>query len=234
MNRDMLGFPIVAMKVLIDRNIEINAITHKTMLASRAIKWGPHYHTLDVAERVHFPPRDDEAFRREQLRFLAALCASAKQGNPELFSSYEIRMEMLRQKGRSEGYLGMNLLRDVPIRNVPSPAQRSIAIAADLTMGTTEDEQMEFFRSITHPRFLHIRKHAGDAHIDDAFHLWTAEEAKLDAFLTMDKRFYGVVKQKSNLISSPVLVATPRDLCGHLGLQPLDIGELAAETNPFA
>lgn len=222
------------MKVLIDRNIEINAITHKTMLASRAIKWGPHHHTVDVAQRVHFPPRDDEAFRREQLPFLAALCGSAKHGNPELFSSHEIRLERFRQKGRSEGYLGINLLRDVAIGNVPSPVQRSIAIAGDSTMGTTEDEQMEFFRSITHPRFLHIRKHTGDAHIDDAYHLWTAEEAKLDAFLTMDKRFYGVVKQKSDLIGSPVLVVIPKDLCGHLGLQPLDIRELAAETNPFA
>jgi hypothetical protein len=62
------------MKVLIDRNIEINAITHKTVLVSRAIKWGPHYQTLDVAERIHFPPRVDEAFRIEQLPFLAALC----------------------------------------------------------------------------------------------------------------------------------------------------------------
>ena len=222
------------MKVLIDRNIEINAITHKTMLASRTIKWGPHYHKFDVAERVHFPPRADEAFRREQLPFLAALCASAKHGEPEFFSSHEIRMEMFRQKGRSEGYLGMDLLRDVPITNVPSPIQRSIVIGPDFRTGTTEAEQMDFFRSITHPRLIHIRNHTGDAHIDDAYHLWTAEEAKLDAFLTMDKRFYGVVKQKQKLIGSPVLVATPQDLCEHLGLQPLDIGQLAAETNPFA
>ncbi len=222
------------MKVLIDRNIEINAITHKTMLASRAIKWGPHYHTLDVAERVHFPPRADEAFRKEQLPFLAALCASAKHGEPEFFSSHEIRMEMFRQKGRSEGHLGMNLLRDVPIRNVPSPVQRSIVVAADFSVGTTEGEQMDFFRSITHPRFLHIRKHTGDAHIDDAYHLWTAEEAKLDAFLTMDRRFCEVVNQKTKLIDSTVLVVTPRDLCEHLGLQPIDIDELAAGTNPFS
>jgi hypothetical protein len=222
------------MKILVDRNIEINAITHKTMLVSRSVKWGPDYHNFNVAQRVHFPPREDEAFRREQLPFLAALCASAKHGDPEFFSSHEIRMEKLRQRGRSEGYVGINLLRDIPIRNVPSPVQRSIVIAGDFTMGTTEDEQMEFFRSITDPRFLHIRKHTGEGHIDDAYHLWTAENSKLDAFLTMDKRFYRVMKQKSVLIGSPVLVASPEDLCGRLGLQPIDICGLAAETNPFA
>ncbi len=222
------------MKVLIDRNIEINAITHRTMLASRTIKWGPHYHKLDVAERVYFAPRADEAFRREQLPFLAALCASAKRGEPEFFSSHEIRMEMFRQKGRSEGYLGMDLLRDVPISNVPSPTQRSIVIGSSGNIGTTENEQMDFFRSITHPRFLQIRTFTGDAHIDDAYHLWTAENAKLDAFLTLDKRFYQVVKQKKNLIDSAVLVVTPRDLCEHLALQPIDIEELAAGTNPFS
>ena len=222
------------MKVLLDRNIEINAITHKTLLAPRTIKWGPHRHKLDVAERVHFPPRADEAFRIEQLPFLAALCDSAKGGKPEFYSSHEIRMEGFRQKGRSEGYLGLNLLREVPIRSVPSPVQRSIVIGADFRVGTSEAEQMEFFRSITHPRFLHITRHTGDAHIDDAYHLWTAEEARLDAFLTMDKRFYGVMKQKRKLVGSPVAVVTPKDLCERLGLPPLDIDQLAAETNPFA
>ncbi len=222
------------MKVLIDRNIEINAITHKTVEAPQVIRWGPHNQTLDVARRVHFPPRDNETFRREQLPYLAALCAFAREGDLEFFSSNEMRMEQLRQKGRSNGYLGINLLRNIPITLVLCPIQRSILIGANASIGTTEAEQMEFFRSIKHHRFLQISKLAGDAHVDDAYHLWTAEEARLDAFLTMDKRFWRVVNQKRKVINSPVLVTTPKDLSERLGLRPMDIEELAAETNPFS
>lgn len=222
------------MKVLIDRNIEINAITHKTVLAPQVIKWGRHDQTIkEVAQRAHFPPRDDETFRQVQLPWLATLCNFAKQGRLEFFTSHEMRMERLRQKGRCEGYLGINLLRDVPVKSIPCPARRSILIAPTGSIGVTEEEQMEFFRSIRHPRFLQIRSATGDAHIDDAFHLWAAEEAGLDVFLTMDQRFWRVVNQKKKTIDSVIPVMTPKELGEHLDAQPTDIEKLAAETNPF-
>ena len=70
--------------------------------------------------------------------------------------------------------------------------------------------------------------------MDDAYHLWTAEEAALDAFLTMDKAFRNVVEHERKAINSPVLVMTPKELGDHLGLQPIDIGKLAEEINPFS
>ncbi len=126
------------------------------------------------------------------------------------------------------------MLRHVPIKRVSSPIERSILIGATGSIGITEAEQMEFFRSIDNPRFLQIRKHTGDAHVDDAYHLWTAEEATLDAFLTMDRRFWNVVDQKKKVINSSVLVVTPKDLCERLDLRPMDIEKMAAETNPFS
>lgn len=153
------------MKVLIDRNIEVNVVTHKTVKSPRVIRWGPYDWTVDVGQRIPFPPREDESFRREQLPYLAALCIFAKEGKIEFFTSFEISMERLRQKVRSEGYLGINMLRDVPIKWVPSPIQRSILVGATVSSGITEVEQMEFFRSVKHPRFLQIRKATGEAHI---------------------------------------------------------------------
>jgi hypothetical protein len=222
------------MKVLIDRNIEINVVTHKTVKSPRTIRWGPHDQTIDVAQRAPFPPRDDENFRREQLPYLAALCIFAKKGKLEFFTSPELRMERLRQKGRCEGYLGVNMLRDIPIKCVPSPIQRSILFGPTRSIGVTKEEQMKFFGYVKHPRFLQIRKATGEAHIDDAYHLWTAEEAKLDAFLTMDRRFWAVAIQKSKIINSAILVTIPKDLSRHLGLQPIEVEDLAAEIYPFS
>jgi hypothetical protein len=221
-------------KVLIDRNIEIRAITHVTAMAPQPINWSGHGQTVPVAQRVHRQPRDDEKFVREQLPYFATLCNSARVGKVEFFTSFEILMEATRQKGRSEGYLGMNLLRDVPIKHVPSPIQRSIMTGSAQSIGITEGEQMDFFRSIQHPRFVEIRKAVGEAHIDDAYHLWTAEEASLDVFLTIDKRFLNAVKNEKDKIKSSVLAMAPKELCETLGLPPTDIEKLAAQINPFS
>lgn len=220
------------MKVLVDRNIEINAVTHKTVMVPQVVRWGPHNQTLPVAQRVHFPPAGD--FRTEQLPYLAALCIFAKEGKLDLFTSFEIRMEEFRQKGRGEGYLGINLLQGVPMKRVPCPTERSLMIAPSGSIGITEEEQMEFFRSIRSPRFLEISKATGDAHVGDAYHLWTAEEAALDAFLTMDRAFRNVVEHERKAINSPVLVMTPKELGEHLGLQPVEIERLAEKSHPFS
>ena len=143
-------------------------------------------------------------------------------------------MEEFRQKGPSEGYLGINLIRDVPVKHATCPIERSIVIGAGADTGITKDEQMAFFRSIQHPRFLQIRKAVGDAHVDDAFHLWSAEYNVLDAFLTLDERFRRAVFTKRKQIRSSVVVVNPRESCEKIGLPPLDINQLAATTNPFA
>jgi hypothetical protein len=222
------------MKVLIDRNIEINAITHKTVMVPQVLRWGRRDLRLEVTQRNHFPPREDERFRAEQLPCLAAVCACARTGELEFFSSHEIKMEMLRQRGRGQGYLGIDLLRNIPVKSVPCPIHRPVAITGAFESGTAEEEQMIFFRSIKHPRFLQIRKLTGDAHVDDAYHLWTAEEAKLDVFLTMDKKFWRVVNQKEKGINSPARVMTPKDLCERLGLRPIAIKQLAPDIKPFS
>lgn len=223
------------MKVLVDRNIEINAVIRTTVRVPHVINCGPRKQIIEVAQRNHFPTtRGDEGFRQAQLPWLATLCSLANHGKLEFYTSHEIQLEKLRQKGRSEGYLGINLFRDVPIKFIPCSVERSILIAPTGSVGVTEEEQMEFFRSIRHPRFLEIRTATGDAHVDDAFHLWEAERAGLDVFLTMDQRFWRVVKQKKKIINSAVRLMTPKELGEHLNAEPTDLERLVAETNPFS
>lgn len=223
------------MKILIDRNIAINSITHKTVLVPQTINWGDIQQTIEVAQRKHFPPRKDEKFRLEQLPYLATLCLLAKQGKIDFLSAFELLMENMRQKGRDEGYLGLNLLRGVKIGSVKSPIDRNIIINSFAeNFGTTESEQMAFFSSITHHRFLKIRQLVGDKHMDDAFHLWTAEENDLNGFLTMDHKFWKVVNQKKRKIEPKAAVFTPLELCKILKAQPTDIEKLAAENPPFS
>ena len=106
-------------------------------------------------------------------------------------------------------------------------------IGTSESIGMTREEQMELFRSIQHPRFLEIKQAVGEAHIGDVYHLWTAEVASLDVFLTVDRRFRNAVDSQKARINSPVLTMTPKELCDNLGLAPTDIEKLAAEINPL-
>jgi hypothetical protein len=63
--------------------------------------------------------------------------------------------------------------------------------------------------------------------------LWIAEEASLDAFLTLDNKFVNNVQNRRKQINSAVLVTAPKELCEQIGLPPLDIEAFAAEINPF-
>jgi hypothetical protein len=222
------------MKILIDRNIARNAITHRSVEKPRSVRWGDRDVTAGVVERQAFPPRGDEEFRIEQLPFLATVTELARARRLELFTSFELQMERMRQRTRGPGYVGLNLLEGITLGKVQPPVERSIAITGfGQNTGVTEAEQMGFFHSIRESRFLDIRRAVGDAHIDDAFHLWTAEAAGLDAFLSMDKTFLNVMRRQGRRAKSPVSVWSPKDLCASLGEEPTDIDVLAARYHPF-
>jgi len=175
-------------------------------------------------------------FVREELPYLVSLCRTAKDGKLEFCTSSELRMEAFRQSGSKQGYLGIDWFSDVRLTRVACPVDRfaSWNKVIDPVVDFGKDEQLAFFRSISHPRFLHLRKALGDAQLADAFHLWTAEAASLDVFLTMDKKFLNNVHKRLEAIASTVPVTAPKQLCERIGLPPSDIEKLAAEINPFA
>jgi hypothetical protein len=230
---EVLGYCVL--KLLIDRSIERLAVTHVTELVPREVKFGPNTYIIKIAERKHCPPKKEDVFLTEQLPYVASVARAAKDGHIECFRSKELMMEMHRQKGPQDGFFGIDLFRDVPIRYVETPIRRDLLISwrSDENIGTTRNEQLEFFKNITAPRFIQIRNAVGDAHLADAYHLWTAEVTSLDGFLTLDKRFWNVCNRQRAKINSPARAITPKEVCQELGLEPTDLEKLAAERNPF-
>jgi hypothetical protein len=144
-------------------------------------------------------------------------------------------MERMRQKGPADGYLGLNLMAGIAYKHAVSPINRTVVISGfGADFGTTKAEQMTFFADVDDPRFIEIRKHIPKSHVDDAFHLWTAENNNLHFFLTMDKRFFNNIDQKKNLINSSVSVETPKSLCELLNLNAIDLDELKKDRRPFS
>jgi hypothetical protein len=191
---------------------------------------------LPVAPRRYDSPREDEVFVREELPYLVSLCRTAKDGKLGFCTSSELETEAARQSISKQGYLGIDWFSDVKLTKVPCPVDRfaSWNKVIDPVVDFGKDEQLAFFRSITHLRFLHLRNTLGDAQLADAFHLWTAEEACLDVFLTMDRKFLNNVHSRLKAIDSTVAVMAPKRVCERIGLPSSDIEGLAAEINPFA
>jgi hypothetical protein len=179
------------MKILLDRNIERFGVTHRTETIPRTIKWGPQTHTVSVAQRTHHQYSDGDVKVREDLSHLASICRSARSGDIEFYTSFELDMEADRHAISLKGYLGIDLLEGIPTKKVPSPFQRTVIRAAHGhgSVGTTKGEQIEFFQSIQDPRFVELNNATGNSHVSDVFHLWTAERASVDVLLTMDYKF---------------------------------------------
>jgi hypothetical protein len=230
----------------------------------RTVKWGPLRFELPVAQRSHDQPRQDELFRREQLPYLVSLCHAAKEAKLEFCTSRELEEEALRQPFSKQGYLGIDWFADVKMASVPCPVDRFALMRKTIGPGfdfvkelqeaslssdaialwntglfisdpaVQKSKQLEFFRWIIHPRFVHLRTTLGEVQLADAFHLWTAEEAHLDVFLTMDKKFIHNVHNRLSAVGSTVSVLPPKEICDQIGLPPSDIEQLAAGINPFA
>ncbi len=115
-------------KILIDRNIERNAIVYRSAEAPKMVRWGDLDITANVLERQAHLPRKDEAFRKAQLPYLATVGNLAKAGQVRLFASFELQMERMRQRTQGPGYLGLSLLEGVQIENVRSPVGRAVVI----------------------------------------------------------------------------------------------------------
>ena len=252
------------MRILIDRNLERYAVTHSTRTALQSVKWGTHEFQLTVAQRFHRQPREDELFRREQLPYLVSLCAAAKEGELEFCTSPELEEEARRQPGSKQGYFGIDWFAGVEMTKVPCPVDRfalmrkaagpNFDFIRELREATLSDDaisiwdkevatfipdlqkrkQLDFLGWITHPRFIHLRKTLGDAQLADAFHLWTAEKAGLDVFLTMDKKFLNNVRNRSERIASTVSVMAPKQMCEKLRRPAYDIEHLSAQINQLS
>ena len=222
------------MKILIDRNIERNAIAFGTAIERRTVQWGDTTIVADLPARKRNEPRDDECFRRENIPYIATVARLARDNKIQLFQSPELMMERMRHRADKGGFAGLNLLEGIGLKTVTTPVDRLVVITSrGQNIGTTEDEQNEFFRTIKHPRYKEFCKALNGAHIDDAFHVWTAEAENLDCFLTMDTKFLRPWRQVERKLNSKVKVLTPKELCELFGEGPADLDALSQENHPF-
>jgi predicted nucleic acid-binding protein len=130
-----------------------------------------------------------------------------------VYSSREVTIEALGLPGiisASGRFFGC------PIRNISDPIGDVSRVVFSSATGA-DDLTLDFLEGIKSVRFKELNKATGGfqgsksrLHLNqalDAYHLWCAEHAGMDYFLTMDYKLQRLVAQKT-----PVLVVTPDQL----------------------
>jgi hypothetical protein len=85
-------------------------------MVPRTIKWGSHVHTVSVAQRTRHNYGEKEIKLREDLSYLASICGAAKNGDIEFYTSFELDREADRHAISLKGYLGIDLLEGIPMK----------------------------------------------------------------------------------------------------------------------
>lgn len=217
------------MKVLLDQNILWNSVISETKAMKKTLMWGDRAFSCEVLGCMEREISSDKI--SQQIPFIIGLFEEHRRTAQLVFyTSVELAMERVRQKTPYEGYLGVNILERIRFQRAKSPVERTIVFSGlGDSIGVAEEDQMQFFEGIKNPRFQKIVKHLGSSHIDDAFHLWTAETNNLNVFLTLDFRFKNVCRNQTKQIASPVCVMSPSELAAQLGVMPISVDELLSE-----
>lgn len=157
-----------------------------------SIKWGSQVYESVLHEFVEHNWSDDLPVEvKAEADLLPAIADSAKRGDIILVKSAEVEIESWRLRG-SAGR--KTLMYGAPVSTVDPPMSYSREI-----MGWDRPSREcgeEFILSVTNPRFLEVASACGafdgkEPKVNtlwDAFHVWTAEVAGAEFFLTFDFR----------------------------------------------
>jgi hypothetical protein len=174
---------------------------------SKVIRWGNADVTIPMARWYEDYPNHRLGWRQWrqilEISCLPSLAWMARQGRVELLSTNEVVLELrgLPKTGDPRG-----LFYGAPITWVKSPAYTVGTGLFDprVTEGGTRrplnarERELEFFARMKRRRFLDLQKATGayqgtgkppdPNQLWDAFHVWSAESAGADYFLTLDMR----------------------------------------------
>lgn len=241
---------VVALKVLIDRNLEQLAVRAEGATKTETIQWGPH----NISSEIHGyrgKPMPQGDWLALQLRALPTIARLAKEGKLIFCTSQELGFESFQAARGYQGFVG-DIFRDISFKDVPPAIDRSyFSQSGDLGEYTSGEAQAkwckEFLLKVSDERKLLKALERYDAlpefnrqnianlsrfrelcanlttsdHHRDAFHLWTAEVNGLDYFVTADKRFINVMT-KSKRVDLPTPPISPAELLERLGVRELD------------
>ncbi len=199
-------------------------------------------------ERKRLPPQDQD-WKRDQLLLLPTIRKLAQFGRIQFFTYNELQFETWHgASGRSLSPKG-DMLHGIEITRIESAIERSFLQQSSLEQHITKNafvEFIEFLLKLTPDLVLQLtdvlRNRMPQGQLNnlsrltelrllceiatrksypDAYHLWTAQCAGIDAFLTLDRRFSNAINGTRNA-PGPSRPISPAQLVAILGADKLE------------
>jgi hypothetical protein len=180
-------------RALLDTNIRPATVTRRQMARTNE-KRGKAWYSTDFLTTVKRQLRNKTQSESDAIYgALKEIAEMAKAGALHLFESDETFFEGLQVKLPELRGSEFDVFRDVKVRFVRGPLQRTYVISAEFSKEEMNERWLRTLESIEHPRFLVLKKQTGGNHLADLYHLWTAEDNALDCFITLDDKFVNAV-----------------------------------------
>ena len=198
------------------------ALTHCRVMKPQTVQWGHLAVTLPVETVIPKPRLEgSHAWRQKQLDCLPRVAHLAESGRIKLFKTIEIDFEGWGRPGVVSKGTEIDLFRNVRVEEIPPAVNRTMCWSG--LEGETKEKKQNFLDGIRQKRFQDLKAVIGSNHAGDIFHLWSAENAGIECFLSADHKFINAVtnaKGNRKGIQIKVDVLSPSELCDRFRFQP--------------
>jgi hypothetical protein len=198
---------------IVDASVIIDALDLPTVNATLDVDWWGDEWVICSLVVNYFPasPRSTEVGRIENMRALPVVAQLFKQGEIELLVADVTQFERGKaRKSETHDFFGVDVgeFKRIETDEFNETWRRCLS---PLRTPTNKDFE-ETADSVTHPRFVELKRILGRKHQRDTFGVWLAEREGLDFVLTMDARFCRHFAQMNRHHRSSVRVIEPREL----------------------
>lgn len=204
---------MVPPKVFVDTNVLKFSATDLLRLRPRMkqLQWGEKQIDVLIHDFVRINPNDNirNAELKTEVELLPKLAELGKEGLVQFIIQIEVEQEswgLPNMDSRTGRFYG------APITWTQGPFKYSRIVAGGNV--SPRDLQLNFLKSIDHPRFKQLMRIAGayqgeyDVNCNqllDAFHLWCSEHEGADYFLTLDFKLARVVSKVGAKYRVPIV-----------------------------
>jgi len=163
------------------------------------LKWGIKS-TREIDARQD--PDQKKAWIKAQVRAVGLLVEAARHAKLTICHEVESVVEMMHSTNAMASKRINALLAGVSLKGIPSPFEHSRLLAG---FGVTKEsadkdrEEMLDFAIANYPRMKEIHEAIGGNKKADAYHIWAAESAGVDFFVSMDEKLVNSVRHQKKI-----------------------------------
>lgn len=179
----------------------------KVFIDTNVLKWG--IVPKEIIQRKHTSNAREISDLHQLIRF-------AKKGEIIFYKNMENELERMWSTTFSDNRRIGDLLNGISMKYVEPPFFHSRVLGE---MGLSKEQLTKLrdntFDSCNIERFVNIKRALGGNKNDDAYHIYSAELAKLDYFLTLDKKLVNSIRNQTS-VTFLVKILFPSELLAEM------------------